>query len=263
MIILMNGIKKKKVYKEDKLIMESIRDAAGIDETKIEIFGDESNTYMQKILYSFKMALACNHKLDDWIIDLEGLSGRKFRYLLNNLISCFNFPSYLEIGSWLGSTACSALFKNKLRITCVDNWSQNFDSQFGKNCDSKRIFEVNINRSINKYSKFNLISSNFKKVDFQKIQSIDIYFYDGPHHREDHFESIIRVHKSLHKKFILIVDDWNWIQVREGTLRGIDQLNMKVISKLEIKTTQDNSKPLIQGKYSDWHNGYCFFVINK
>ena len=108
-----------------------------------------------------------------------------------------------------------------------------------------------------------MISSNFKNVDFKKIQPIDIYFYDGPHHREDHFESIIRVHECLHKKFIFIVDDWNWIQVREGTLKAIDQLNMKVIAKLEIKTTQDNSKPLIQGKHSDWHNGYCFFVINK
>ena len=106
----MHNIKKKNIYKEDKLFLKSLRIASGLDETKIERSGDLTDDYFEKILYSFYMSLSCKHKLDKWIIDLDGLSGRKFRYLLNNLISCFNFPSYLEIGSWLGSTACSASF---------------------------------------------------------------------------------------------------------------------------------------------------------
>ena len=57
---------------------------------------------------------------------MDGLSGRKYRSLINSLINKVKNPSYLEIGSWLGSTACSAAFKNKLTITCIDNWSQVF-----------------------------------------------------------------------------------------------------------------------------------------
>ena len=40
--------------------------------------------------------------------------------------------------------------------------------------------------------------------------------------------------------------------------------NLKVISKIEIKTTQDNSLPkLFVGQYSDWHNGYFIAVCKK
>ena len=42
---------------------------------------------------------------------MEGLSGRKYRSLINNLIQKIKDPRYLEIGTWLGSTACSAAFE--------------------------------------------------------------------------------------------------------------------------------------------------------
>ena len=61
---------------------------------------------------------------------MEGLSGRKYRSLINNLVEKIEKPSYLEIGSWLGSTACSAAFKNDFKITCIDNWSQHFLKNF-------------------------------------------------------------------------------------------------------------------------------------
>ena len=57
---------------------------------------------------------------------MEGLSRRKYRSLINNLVQKIKDPRYLEIGTWLGSTACSAAFKNDLKITCIDNWSQIF-----------------------------------------------------------------------------------------------------------------------------------------
>ena len=50
-----------------------------------------------------------------------------------------------------------------------------------------------------------------------RLVNINIYLYDGPHHFEDHFDGIKLVQPALEKKFILIVDDWNWDQVRNGT----------------------------------------------
>ena len=55
-------------------------------------------------------------KIDQWILNIRGLSGRKYRNLINNLISKLKNPSYLEIGSFTGSTACSAAAKNTLKI---------------------------------------------------------------------------------------------------------------------------------------------------
>ena len=111
--------------------------------------------------------------------------------------------------------------------------------------------------------KLKIIEEDFKKIDFKSLNNIDIYLYDGSHHYVDHFDSIKLVLPSLSKKFILIVDDWNWVQVRKGTLDAIKSKNLEIISKLEIKTTTDDSSSLITGKNSDWHQGVAFFVIEK
>ena len=91
----------------------------------------------------------------------------------------------------------------------------------------------------------------------------NIYLFDGPHHYEDHFDGIILAQPALTEKFILIIDDWNWDQVRNGTISALKHLKLNVISKLEIRTTQDGSNALMMGQNSDWHQGYCFFVIQK
>ena len=55
-------------------------------------------------------------KINDFILNLSGLSGRKFRSMLNNLIEKFDSPRYLEVGSWHGSTACSVCYQNKVKL---------------------------------------------------------------------------------------------------------------------------------------------------
>ncbi len=187
------------------------------------------------------------------------MSGRKYRTLINNLINKIEKPSYLEIGTWLGSTACSACFRNNLKITCIDNWSQNFT---GVN-DPKVKFINNIEKCISNKSQFKLISKDFRKINFKEIGKFNIFLYDGPHHLEDHFDGIKIVQPALLDKYILIIDDWNWDQVRAGTKKAFNELNLKIISKLEIRTTSDGSNALLSGENSDWHQGYCFFVIKK
>ena len=76
-------------------------------------------------------------------------------------------------------------------------------------------------------------------------------------------EGITLAQPALQDKFILIVDDWNWDQVRNGTFFALDNLNLEIVSKLEIRTTHDGSNSLASGENSDWHQGYVFFVIKK
>ena len=69
---------------------------------------------------------------------------------------------------------------------------------------------------------------------------------------------------ALEDVFFLIIDDWNWAQVRNGTLNAIKDLNIKIISSIEIRTTQDNTMPqFMLGQYSDWHNGYFLTICKK
>ena len=75
--------------------------------------------------------------------------------------------------------------------------------------------------------KLKIIEKNFRVVDFKNLSICNIFFYDGAHHYEDHFDSISMTLPALSKKFILIVDDWNWIQVRKGTLDAIKREKLK------------------------------------
>ena len=77
-------------------------------------------------------------------------------------------------------------------------------------------------------------------------------------------DEITIVQPALDDIFVLIVDDWNLEEVRKGTFRAFKDLNLNIISKIEIKTTQNNSLPKIfVGQYSDWHNGYFLAVCKK
>ena len=111
--------------------------------------------------------------------------------------------------------------------------------------------------------KLKIIEKNFRVVNFKNLSICNIFFYDGAHHYEDHFDSIKMTLPALSKKFILIVDDWNWIQVRKGTLDAIKREKLTVIAQLDIRTTKDDSSALVTGQNSDWHQGCVFFVLEK
>jgi len=57
---------------------------------------------------------------------------------------------------------------------------------------------------------------------------------------------------------LYIVDDWNWENVRHGTLQGLESLGIRIVGKIEIVAT---SKTI--GRQSRWHNGYAFFILEK
>ena len=48
------------------------------------------------------------------------------------------------------------------------------------------------------------------------------------------------------------------IKLEDGTLSAIDHLGLNIISKLEIRTTNDDSSALTVGEQSDWHQGCSF-----
>tara|TARA_B100000989_G_C19517994_1_gene462672 strand:- start:605 stop:1375 length:771 start_codon:yes stop_codon:yes gene_type:complete len=251
--------KKKGLLRANKDLVKLVNECNLLEETSIIFFGDLKDDFFLILKKSLEKALALKSQLPNWIINLNGLSGRKFRYFLNNLIFLFPDAKYLEIGSWLGSTACSACYGNKLHILCIDNWSEFLE--FENN--PKKIFNDNIKKCTNKSVNLEIIENDFKLINYEILKKFNIYFYDGSHHFKDHFDAVCLVQDCLDNKYILIVDDWNWKQVREGTYKGIKEKKLKIISGIEIKTTQDDSKALIDGKHSEWHNGYGIFIVEK
>lgn len=255
----MENFKRKLLIKKKKRLTQIVNLVSSLDEIKVTFEGNLENNLFLKIRNSYDEAMAQKRKINDLILDLNGLSGRKFRSMLNNLIEKFDKPKYLEIGSWHGSTACSVSYKNKVDLTCIDNWSQSFIE--GK--DPKFEFNNNIQKALNEECNLNVINEDFRKVNYNNIGKHNIYLYDGPHNFEDHFDGVKFVQPALENEYILIVDDWNWNQVRSATFSALEHLKLKITSQLEIKTTCDDTSALITGENSDWHQGVCFFVIKK
>ena len=241
------------------------------EETSILLEGDfDRDSYSKILKTAFFQSWAINTKIPDWIRFMPGMSGRKYRYLINNLVSLIEDARYLEIGSWTGSTACSAIYGNKVKTVCIDNWSQfnnteDIPYQRVLNIKNpKKEFEINTKKVISEKIDFKFIESDFRKINYNEVGKFNIYVFDGPHEIKDQYDGIAIVQPSLDDIFILIIDDWNIPKVRQGTLNAISDLSIKIISKIEIMTTQNNVVPkLLQCQFSDWHNGYLIAVCEK
>src|ERR1051326_5428948 len=89
------------------------------------------NGFAAKVQNAFDRALADEGKVSADVLGIRGMSGKKYRRFINNLIETMPDARYLEIGVWQGSTLCSAIFENEVTATCIDNWSE-FDGPFDK-----------------------------------------------------------------------------------------------------------------------------------
>ncbi|HEY8617299.1 class I SAM-dependent methyltransferase [Phenylobacterium sp.] len=194
-------------------------------------------------------------KLVDYVLDIQGMSGRKFRYFLNNVIGYVSNPRYLEIGSWAGSTFCSAIFGNTLKATAIDNWSL-----FG---GPVQHFFMNLANCGGLNARTSVLFEDFRKVDYKALGKFNVYLFDGPHEYQDQYDALTYAWESLTDEFVFIVDDWNWEAVRNGTMDAIRDLGLEVMHQIEVRTTLDNSHPAVGGKESDWHNGYFISVLRK
>jgi hypothetical protein len=209
--------------------------------------------YINHINNAFANAEKGISKINQEIINLEGMTGTKTRHFYNNLLN-MNNARYLEIGTWKGSSVCSAMFDNKAHVLCIDNWSEfggpkdDFLSNFNK-------FKGNNNACF--------IEANCFHLDISKFPKFNIYLYDGNHTAVSHYLALDHYYKCLDDIFIFIVDDWNWEHVREGTKQSINSLKLKVLYEKEIRLTNDNSHTPQPLASQTWHNGLYVCVLQK
>jgi hypothetical protein len=202
------------------------------------------------------LALANNNKskISDDLLKMEGMSGKKTRHFYNNLCS-MNNTRYLEIGTWKGSSLCSAMFNNKITCVAIDNFSE-----FGGPRDD-------FIKNLDKYKGINnvtFIEKNCWDIDVSKLGKFDIYMYDGNHNHDSHYKALNHYLPCLDDIFIYIIDDWNWPWVRDPTLKAILDNNLEIIYKKEIFVEHDeNYVTPLSGQDSDWHNGISIFILKK
>jgi hypothetical protein len=208
------------------------------------------------VMKSFVRALAADSKLPAYVRDIDGMSGQIYRSFINNLVGDHPDPRYFEIGCWAGSTATAALYGNKAKCLCVDNWSL-----FG---GPKEKFFENIERIRSSNIDFKFLERDFRSIDYSAIGLFNIYMFDGPHATIDQYDGVKLAQPALEETYILIVDDWNWSVVRDGTLQALIDTKSSVQSSIEVRTNfEDSSLAPDYSKKSDWHNGYFIATVKK
>jgi len=154
---------------------------------------------------------------------------------------------YLEIGTWKGSSICSAMCNNKITCTAIDNWSE-----FG---GPKEEFLLNFNK-FKGNNKAVFIVKNCWDIDPKTLGKFNIYMYDGNHTETSHYQTLNHYLPSLDDQFIFLVDDWNDSSIRNSTIKSIQDNQLKTLYEKEIFTPNNSNK-------NDWHNGICILYLRN
>lgn len=200
---------------------------------------------IDKIDECIKRAELGQSKLIGPILNLHGFSGTKGRHFLNNLGELTK--QHLEVGTYQGTTLVSSAYQNPGNFCGLDNFCQ-----FGGK-------DVLMN-SLNLYCPaVKFIDYNWDEVPLDILpKEIDFYFYDAAHGYDDHLNALLKVFPNLAKTFIFVVDDWNGVEAKTGTMDSITQLDkeVKLIKQWDIGDTVDSDG---QG----WWNGFGIFLMEK
>jgi len=181
-------------------------------------------------------------KLVPDILAIESQVGPGTKHLLNNLI--FPGASYLEIGMRRGASFVSALYDNDFeKAFGIENFTECAGYGFEKAIVS------NVGKFLNPKSdgKWVVFFEDAWAFNTGKIPhgSITVYFYDGPHDEDSHRKAFSVFAPCLADEIILLVDDWNWDQVRAGTFRGLLESGFQTLFSME----------LIKEMTTHWYNG--------
>ena len=200
----------------------------------------------QHVRNAFENAEKGISKINSGILSMDGMTGKKTRHFYNNLLNKED-ARYLEIGTWKGSSVCSAMCGNKATVVCIDNWSQ-----FG---GPKNEFLANFN-TYKGENNASFIEHDCYTLDTSILPKFNIYMYDGLHNKEDHYNALVHYYACLDDVFVFVVDDWNWVHVREGTFESFEKLNLSVLYEKEINTEYN-------GVVDTWWNGIYVAILQK
>lgn len=186
-------------------------------------------------------------------LNIWGFSSAKIRTFLNNLCSFPQLDSYLEIGVLRGSTLVPACFFNRhlTNVVAIDNWSQ--FHRFGENFD---IFTENLKTHQGNMPDIRVIESDCWNVDVGELGKFDVYFYDGGHNVEEQEKAFVHYWDALNDTCVILVDDWNDKDVKEGTRIALAKLPHKELFREELIAHGSSD----QGRF--W-NGLLVLVLEK
>jgi predicted O-methyltransferase YrrM len=120
---------------------------------------------------------------------------------------------------------------------------------------TKEEFIENINR-YNNDSQITVFDCDLFEVPIHSItNSIQLFFYDGPHDEKTTAEAVQYYWSCLQNEAIIVFDDANWDGVVSGANKGIEAMNGQISYKKLILNSEENP--------NEWWNGLYIVVVRK
>lgn len=207
-------------------------------------------------------------KLVPEILQLEGHSGTKTRLFYNNLLNC-NVPlNYLEIGSYMGSSFVSAMYKNfNVNGIAVDNYDIKYCITQEESDKRYGIFLKNVDTFLSNGEKTLHLKEDFYNLNVQELPKLDVYLFDGDHAEKDQYDAFKVMYPCFADICVVIIDDYNQLSVQSGTELALaempDQIPFEVKYKKKITYTSDGSHTPFRVAMKEFWNGTCIFVLEK
>jgi hypothetical protein len=187
---------------------------------------------------------------------VRGVTTGKVQILLNILAARLpDNEAYLEIGILEGGTLLGALIDNfKVHAYACDKFAHK---------GSREKFKENVSRHKSRLPKFTFFDTDCFELARRKRPfafPIGVYFYDGDHSAEATRRGLVEFKRFFAKEVIIIIDDWNWDQVRKGGLEGIRELKPRTVCDLSILTDPSFVSTPLNYKY--FFNGLGLFWLD-
>lgn len=206
---------------------------------------------------------AKNHqsKMDETAWSVPALSSLKIRHLMNNLGAIST--RYLEIGVHKGGLFCSTV-RNNINLDvafAIDNWA----SDEGSEDQAWPQFMDNAENCLYYGTAF----AHKKGDSFDDLpepptafpNNIDLYLYDAAHDYESQRKAMTHFLPAMADEFIVCVDDWQYGDVKKGTIDGLADSGCKILFRQELLNEEPYTED--QHRNEEWWRGYAVFLLKK
>jgi predicted O-methyltransferase YrrM len=188
--------------------------------------------------------------------DIPGLTSMRVQTLLNLLAK--GVGSYMEIGSYLGATAAAVLHDNPINAHFIDTWEEQIQPKrddLNLPANSLEEFKKNIAPFVGNSNVQIIPSDMFNVNTIPYNQSIQLFFYDGPHDADTTYKAIQYYYSALASEAIIVMDDANWDGVVDATIAALTDCGAQITYQKMMLNSEENSR--------EWWNGLFIAVIKK
>lgn len=206
---------------------------------------------------------AKNHqsKMDAVAWSVPALSSLKIRHLMNNLGAIST--NYFECGVHKGGLFCSAI-RNNYNLKSVTA-NDSFASDSGSEDKAEPQFRENVRRCvpIDKFVHVDVRVCNTFDLDPNTItgKPVDLYLFDADHSYESQRKAMTHFLPVMADEFIVAVDDWQYGDVKRGTMDGIKDSGCEILFQQELLNTEPYTED--EHRNMEWWRGFAVFLLKK